>query len=379
MAERRKRLSYYDVLERWVQEMGKDNPAPPPGYAEGVNVDPDEPRRVMYRSTELGRYVVPAERGQSPFWLLNGDSYYHGGRMGDNTGAHQDSLRRLVEQAGLRVLILPYSVLGSAGIDRDTIIPIDIRPDHMENIPHSAATLDEVPGLYRLRWIEPHHDENGTYIPWHQVPITPADDGRYHWTTQRHWLGASVFRAQVSYDQRVTHDDGTRETVEVSGVRWFLSDFDENEPGPLYFLCELPAGARHLTIADALNSLKPWQVTSAEDRGIPVYRQGDVFAIQRTGLTQKGLAEQGYVRPAPSPVGIGKHEAVVLGVNHTATEVMVHPVSGVTYARGILRHRPAHRRPEHRNVKLGDGKTWFRLLKNTVPEGRSWSLGGRVD
>jgi hypothetical protein len=30
-------------------------------------------------------------------------------------------------------------------------------------------------------------------------------------------------------------------------------------------------------------------------------------------------------------------------------------------------------------VKLGDGKTWYKLVKNTVPEGRSWSVTGKVD
>jgi len=70
--------------------------------------------------------------------------------------------------------------------------------------------------------------------------------------------------------------------------------------------------------------------------------------------------------------------------------VMLLP-DGTTLARGTLRHkRIAHTwqgvfagMPEHKRVKLGDGKTWYRVVKNTVPviggQSRAWTVGGGVD
>jgi hypothetical protein len=88
--------------------------------------------------------------------------------------------------------------------------------------------------------------------------------------------------------------------------------------------------------------------------------------------------------------------ADVLGTNHRATHLIV-TKTATTTGRGLMYHDPSGwgRTPDHARVKLGDGKTWYRLVKNTVPEtsdrttrvtgmnqsgqSRAWTIGGSVD
>jgi hypothetical protein len=154
----------------------------------------------------------------------------------------------------------------------------------------------------------------------------------------------------------------------TDGSSYFLSAFDENEPDfGLYFLAQLPDGAEPSTVAEAREALKPDRVKLAETGHRPILRQGDVFAVESTRETRK-LA------------GPSQRKAFVLNVNHQVTEIRKDEY-GITYGRGFMRHRPREsgRRPEHRTLKLGNGKDWYALYKNTVPEGRSWSVGGQVD
>src|SRR5262249_45453833 len=154
-----------------------------------------------------------------------------------------------------------------------------------------------------------------------------------------------------------------------------------NEPRPLYFLAELPRDARPQTVEQAREALKPTQVLLAEEHGITVQRQGDVFAIPSL-LSTRHLA-----RPS-------QRSALVPGGNPRATEGRSDAeYGGGPSARGKRRRDPdGGRRPEHVTIQLGDGKTWHLLVKNTVPAtrvgsdwsgyrmvSRAWSLGGRVD
>ncbi len=204
--------------------------------------------------------------------------------------------------------------------------------------------------------------------------------------------------------------------------RWamFLSSFDYNEPHRPYFMCEMPYGCKAKTVERAILALKPAEVAFAEDHGVTVLRQGDVFAIPSKWTTNelafigKPWNRDHTVFPLvgePHVVCdvefIHKHRrgdkgAMVLGTNHAATWV-VHGTDGETYMRGTLYHAPgAWRTPDHRPKKLGDGKTWYRAVKNTVPldkasgssrgsvsanrstanrsgDSRAWTITGAVD
>lgn len=138
--------------------------------------------------------------------------------------------------------------------------------------------------------------------------------------------------------------------------RWayYLSGFDENETRPSYFFAELPRGPKPTTVEEALDTLKPSSVRLAESMGREVARQGDVFAIPMPGVTLRELKKLG---------GVLTRHGNLFGTNHEATDVVV--VGDATYARGTIRHNPADRRPDHKRLTIG--KTWHRMVKNTVP------------
>lgn len=179
-------------------------------------------------------------------------------------------------------------------------------------------------------------------------------------------------------------------------TRWayFLSGFDENETRPSYFFCELVPGAKPRTVDEAVDSLKPDAVRYAESIGREVKRQGDIFAIPMPGLTLRELKQRGgvhtkrphlvlrgtdvkYATAATAEIlRTARDEGILLSwsgprptllsTNHEATEIVT--VGGQTYGRGMLRHVPQNRQPDHRGVKLG--KDWHLIVKNTVPVSR---------
>jgi hypothetical protein len=137
--------------------------------------------------------------------------------------------------------------------------------------------------------------------------------------------------------------------------RKFLSGFDRGEQRPSYFFCELPV-TDAATVEEALEALKPETVRMAEQMGRPVYRQGDIFAVQLSAqVTKRRLRRQGATFTRMGGL---------LGTNHCATEVAMLP-DGTTLARGILHHVPQWRGPDHARVKLGSG--FHVIVKNTVP------------
>lgn len=142
-------------------------------------------------------------------------------------------------------------------------------------------------------------------------------------------------------------------------TRWatFLSSFDYQESRPLYFLCELPYGAKPSTVDEAIEALKPPEVVAALARGLNVVRQGDLFAIP-TKLTKR------QIRRMRGREDFTKRLRV-LGTNHSVTEGIVLK-GGAVLGRGIMRHEPEDwRPPDHATQKLGD--TWHLLVRNTVP------------
>ena len=216
-------------------------------------------------------------------------------------------------------------------------------------------TVDDLDDWDRREWVDRATSRQVLYFKntkWHTVRVEVDDAGQrtYRWETYRHWLGESVIRAQVK-ERRADY------TVRY---RWayFLSGFDHNEAHRSYFFCELPRGARPKTVAEAYEALKPETVKVAEQMGREVTRQGDIFALP-TGLTRRELRQRGATFDK---------RAELLGTNHTATEVA--NLGGLTLGRGCLYHRPSGRAPDHARRKIGDGKTWHVIVKNTVPTER---------
>lgn len=227
-----------------------------------------------------------------------------------------------------------------------------------------------------------------------RIRVTRDEDGKalsYEWETYHHWLGESLIKARVRWihfdkctdcggrgrrnpyvgewwEWRCPTCGGRGETARWR-QRWtlFLSGFDHQEPAPLYFLCELPYHCRATTVEEAYEALKPVPVKLAEAMGRSYTRQGDIFAIPAPSITDRELREKGarIERRATRNSSRPTHLPYILGTNHTATEVAYLP--GVTLARGLLYHDPHFREQDHVRRKMGDGKTWHVVVKNTVP------------
>jgi hypothetical protein len=228
-----------------------------------------------------------------------------------------------------------------------------------------------------------------------EIEVTTDEEGTlYSWETSRHWLGEALIRAKVITTKRVNckvckgsgrapagwfHEDHRKSwgeqfhcdicggrggrAVYVTRTAFFLSGFDHNERRPSYFFCELPKTARPTSVEEAYEALKPQAVKTAEQASLTVYRQGDIFAIDLftdtpARMDKKTLRALGATEFVKS--------GTLLGTNHIATEVTT-TTSGTTFARGILKHDPAGRRPDHARVILGDRKQWHLIVKNTVP------------
>lgn len=372
--------THEQVIERFAQEAGK----PDPRFLKGDDfVFPNHGGHYGGKDTlySYGHHfplavVMPGADGPRGWWLLNGDFFMiwtnRGRTQSPSTRRHQDMTRDAVKRTGLPYMALSFTALREAGIDRDSIEPVHVLPDRytwerrVREEPPRDWERDE-----RATWrTDAEPNSSHYYRNWEQL-----EDGRWSYEQPAHHLGEAVFRARYKYETRVSpayydFSSGRRVTSSYEvreGTAYFLSAFDENEPGNgLYFMAQLPDGARPQTVDEARDALKPDSVRFAERDGKAVLRQGDVFAVPVPGMPTKGLDK------SPDP---GHY---VLGVNHTVTEVRT--LGSATFGRGIMRHKPRDgRAPDHRNLKLGDRKTWYELVRNTVPEGRSWARGGEVD
>ncbi len=263
-------------------------------------------------------------------------------------------------------------------------------------------------------------DENGNVtvrVPRIVPNVTPDENGVYRWEENRHWLGDSLFSAEVPRTDTLEIVTDSREVADASGgaigyrtrrpgeyvigrevktyrTRYrFLSSFDYNEPAPLYFLAALPRDSRAETVEDAYRDLMPDSVAAAIAAGKDVIRQGDIFAVE-TNLTRDDVyaranrrarrsvgSGNGKVRPGeigfgtPDPFRAARETVRIFGTAHTATEVAVTP-DGVTYIRGRMYHDPdrftgwgSNRRiaRDHVTRNLGDRESWYIAIRNTVP------------
>lgn len=191
------------------------------------------------------------------------------------------------------------------------------------------------------------------------------------------WIGRHRTVAATRLVTRCATCGGSRwNSVWKQRQAWFLSGFDANEARTSYFFCELPPGVKPMTVDEAYATLKPQAVVTAEALGREVQRQGDIYWIPMPDLTTKDLKAEGtytkrevkYEKRQWGPSrAISYSDASVLSTNHTVTEKVV--VGRLTYAKGIMRHEPDGRMPDHARIKLGDGKTWGLVVKNTVPIG----------
>lgn len=423
-----------EIVERFVRYAGlphgKEQGAKPwtvrdrfpNGSGASLSYQTDRQQRVIgMRTYQMPMaHLVLTKSGKRKRWLLNGDRY-EGPNGFARSNEQNDTMRMHVQATDDDWFIIPFSAIREAGIDLETITPIHVEEETYTYVEHTARKIEDVPDRYRTHHVyvsetgetltAPHAPDGREAYPdyeggwtvqsrgingWEQVLVEgPAysgylessyqdiprnDDGLYHYMVQRHWLGGSVFRARYSYDIPKTWNRRKR-------WAYFVTSFDYNEPRPLWFMSELPRGSKPTTVAEAIDMLKPEVVRDAESRGISVLRQGDVFIIRDekyAGMTDTRLIKHLGGELVPQM----RNGLRYVNDSHTATRVVKFD-DGTMYVRGMMRHNPRLRRPDHRTIKLWDGNTWGRVAFNTVPRAinyngqdagsRSWSRGGDVD
>jgi len=350
---------------------------------------------------ELAR-IMRTKTGRTRLVLLNGDSYGGASGFGPSTADRQSQARRAVEQSSAAGVVVPFSALDSAGIDYTTVEPIEVRADRRTVEQRESRTrptdrlssMEDPSGATRTQTYWDWSERLDRSIDWREreVPgIVPdpnrtawftrghassegaerGEDGIWRWTETRHWLGDCIFRARLTETRtrKATREEigslrrrrsDPRGRVAYRVTRWatFISSFDYQEPRALYFLAELPYGAKPRTVDEAIGLLRPPEVIAAQARGLNVLRQGDVFAIP-TKLDRaqlRRLAKGDFAK-----------RLKVLDTDHSVTEGVICK-GGATFGRGIMRHDvDGWRTPDHVRLKLGDGKTWHLLIRNTVP------------
>lgn len=242
--------------------------------------------------------------------------------------------------------LLPFSALSAANIRPENVEIIDTTPDR------------EIVTWRPCRCEKPWHKEESEYV---QL----REDGTHAVKVVAHFLGETLF---------------TR--LDRPG-RYYVSGLDRNDdPRKRHFyLARLPDGVEPKTVDEALETLKP--------EGLPDtgwFRQGEWFFVPRPGLkpviegenvllreskiswntTQRGIP----ITSANADAAREDAKIVVWGRarRHRATRMYI---NGSVFVSGMVRDA------EHTALKLGDGKTWFQVIRNRASG--SWGAGGQVD
>ena len=305
-----------------------------------VNAEAGYSRLVSYGHFDL---AVRKADGQL---ILNGDN-----APTVTSRKQQSELRSSL--GGRQTCLLPFSALEAARVKPSDVNIVATTPDR------------EI-----VTW-RPCKCEKG----WHQQEseyIRLLGDGTHERKHTAHFLGETLFTATVGWDSfsRQTH--------------YFVCGLDRNDdPRKRHFyLARLPTGATPTTVDEALETLKP--------EGLPGegwLRQGEWFFVPRPDVKAKVdekniLVKQttvGYHQLKPGvPIitanadrardTLDSWEVRSRAGRHRATRMYI---NGAVYVSGMVRDE------EHTPLKLGNGKTWYQVIRN-LSDG-SWAAGGKVD
>ena len=196
-----------------------------------------------------------------------------------------------------------------------------------------------------------------------------------------------IHKEAARYDKRVYIDKDGQEVkinerrpegaVVKYGGRYFLSSMDGNN----YFMSELPREVK--TVTEAFESLKPEMAN-----GDGVLRQGEWFFYPvnfnpavKIKYSQADITNRQYIPMVTQSGNIRLKNRIDDGnttttmSHHYATEYGLYGMAegDVVVVRGTVRHING----DHRMLKLGDGKQWYRAVESNHV--RSWGAQGRVD
>jgi hypothetical protein len=168
----------------------------------------------------------------------------------------------------------------------------------------------------------------------------------------------------------------------------YMREWPDRKSARLQFICELPGKwVKKLSVNQAREVLKPRLIKKEWIEGKDYYRQGDLFFIPHwfKPKIQKAFCKYKYEQRNEISLmtnrikkfNLGRHvlseaclEVDIFGLIHDEVSDFRNCQIKV-FAKGCVHH------PEHGRLKLGDGKTWFLVQKNTAV--RSIGFEGRND
>ena len=301
-----------------------------------VNAEAGYSRLVSYGHFDL---AVRKADGQL---ILNGDD-----APSVTSRKQQRELRSSLR--GRQTCLLPFSALEAAWVKPSDVNIVATTPDR-EVVKWKACKCDKA-------W----HQQESEYI-------RLLGDGTHERKHLSHFLGETLFTVGGL----------------VREAQYFVCGLDRNDdPRKRHFyLARLPTGAAPTTVDEALETLKP--------EGLPAegwLRQGEWFFVPRPDVKAKVdekniLVKQttvGYHQLKPGvPIitanadrardTLDSWEVRSRAGRHRATRMYI---NGAVYVSGMVRDE------EHTPLKLGNGKTWYQVIRN-LSDG-SWAAGGKVD
>lgn len=408
------------IMTRWARNIALGETKHIPSQ-NSTNIAVRNDAVFSYGWWEMAR-LIRDKKGKPSFFLVNGDTY------SVSTSRHQSDLREVLGKIELphRMLILPYSVLGEAGIELDSIVPRDVADDWWETITHIEH---EFPKKDRWRYQYAQLPGTGVYV--HNVTgETVCDTGEYDKTGR--WVNpwqerVNAVRDEYSWifseaDPNSPHSYESRERrVKAFEAQWTRYPAVSKNTGRITMDGELiapenpdadPAAydfrwttMRHwlgasLVTADVRywdrdrngktrtsiylsafdeNETRPSYFfcelpASSKARTIKqAYEDLKPATVKTAEALGRDVKRQGDIYAVPVPTvttasltkagATRQKRGVIFGTNHVATETA--SVGTLTYARGTISHAPEGRRPDH--ARLTIGKEWHLLVKNTVP------------
>lgn len=279
--------------------------------------------------------------------LVNGDD-----GPSNMTKAQQREMRAAIKRhPPAKVALVPFSALRAAGVQLDDVEIVDVTPDR----------------------------EIVQMVPCRNKKCEKAGTPHKHPRTA-HFLGETLFRVKRGH-----WSDEHNKRIEY--YAYFVSGLDRNDDPARrnFFLAQLPLVTRAPKSVDAaLALLRP--------KGVPedAPRQGEWFLVPapnkkfKPDQIIKDMKAVGKVNTEDLKAGVPivsddskeQFERMKSGGwrmyerrdRHRATRMVC---NGAVYVSGMVRDA------EHGALKLGDGKTWHKVVKNRAVGG--WRAGGDVD
>lgn len=284
--------------------------------------------------------------------LVNGDTY------SNTTTKQQNAVRAAVRKGSKPWAIIPFSALRAAGISPKSVDILEMTTDREVRmwVRASEAQINDpdlpkqtdADGVLRVERVEHFLGETlFTYAgECYVCGLDRNDDVR-----KRHFFLAKLPRVGAKKNKPKSVDEALLR-LRPKGL-----PEDALRQGEWFFVAE-PGFKPDLKKGELFKKSRP-QWAQGTKQGVPI--EYDEGAQMRSA--QQALAHTRLTENIPPDVTLSSRVG-----RHMASRMFV---NGKVYVQGRVRDA------QHSTLVLGDGKTWFRVVKNLSTG--SWSAGGNVD